>query len=167
MKCCSSCAASITEGEGCSPVTIIGRSFSMTKAFLAEQRTGIINSVIYNINFFISIFLFKKGYNNSLEPTCEGSLLSFLKRIGCKKKDKKVTDKRDYNIFCNISKLLRMSGFNLYFSCAFLFFLDYIYVIVFYLEFQVIVYTQYVHHLLYGNQFKLSGDLSFTRFSLS
>lgn len=50
-----------------------------------------------------------------------------------------------------------MSGFNLYFSCAFLFFLDYIYVIVFYLEFQVIVYTQYVHHLLYGNQFKLSG----------
>jgi hypothetical protein len=52
-----------------------------------------------------------------------------------------------------------MSGFNLYFSCAFLFFLDYIYVIVFYLEFQVIVYTQYVHHLLYGNQFKLSGEL--------
>ena len=38
-------------------------------------------------------------------------------------------------------------------------FLDYIYVIVFYLEFQVIVYTQYIHHLLYGNQFKLSGEL--------
>ena len=38
-------------------------------------------------------------------------------------------------------------------------FLDYVYVIVFYLEFQVIVYTQYIHHLLYGNQFKLSGEL--------
>ena len=59
-----------------------------------------------------------------------------------------------------------MSGFNLYFSCAFLFFLDYIYVIVFYLEFQVIVYTQYVHHLLYGNQFKLSGELIVHKISI-